>query len=231
MTSEGEVRLAVFDVDGTMIDSQHNIVAAVSAAWQADGREAPAPGRIRRNIGLPLIEAIAALAPEESAEAHQKLARYFKDSFIANRQRPDHEEPLYPGCLEALDALEAAGYVLGIATGKSRRGLDVVLERFGLERRFATTQTGDDGPGKPNPYMLMRAMEDTGAQPSATAMIGDTSFDILMAVSAKTHAFGVAWGYHEPHELKEAGASQVVERFADLPSALISHFRRASLCA
>jgi phosphoglycolate phosphatase len=231
MTSLGEVRLAVFDVDGTLIDSQHNIVAAVTEAWRADGRAAPEPWQVRRNIGLPLIEAIAALAPEEGGEAHQKLARYFKESFIANRQRPGHAEPLYPGALDALKALDEAGYLLGIATGKSRRGLDVVLERFELQNRFVTTQTGDDGPGKPNPYMLLRAMEDAGVEPGQTAMIGDTSFDILMAVSAGAHAFGVAWGYHEPLELREAGAHMVIERFAELPPALHSHFKGISACA
>ncbi|MGH7003599.1 MAG: HAD-IA family hydrolase, partial [Alphaproteobacteria bacterium] len=119
-------------------------------------------------------------------------------------------EPLFPGIRALIEAFEAEGVLLGVATGKGRRGLNITLDQHGLLRHFVTCQTADDAPGKPNPEMLRRAMAATGAEPGKTAMIGDTTYDMLMALSAGTVAIGVAWGYHPPVELHAAGAHAVV---------------------
>lgn len=213
-------RLAVFDCDGTLVDSQHNIVAAMDAAFRAFGLEPVADAAVRRVVGLPLVEAIAALYPEGEAGEHERLSDFYKDAFRVLRQQPDHHEPLYPGTVEALDALERAGTLLAVATGKSRRGLLATLERHGLGARFVTLKTADDGPGKPNPHMLLDAMAEAGAAPEDTVMIGDTIFDIEMALAARTAAIGVSWGYHEPAELSAAGACHIIDAFGDLEGVL-----------
>ncbi len=220
MTLNDGLRLVVFDVDGTLIDSQHNIVAAVEDAWRAEGMAAPQPDQIRRNIGLPLEEAIAALIPEADHAYHLHLTELYKQAFAANRKRSDYVEPLFPGALEALDGLEDNDCLLGIATGKSRRGLDAVFERHDLAGRFVTVQTADDAPGKPNPGMLLRAMAETGALALRTAMIGDTWFDMQMAKNAGVRAIGVGWGYHEVRELTDAGAAKVIDGFCELQGVL-----------
>lgn len=209
-------RLAVFDCDGTLVDSQHNIVAAMSEAWRARGLRPIAGSSVRRVVGLPLAEAIARLHPRGSRDVHLSLVDYYKDAFRSLRQQPNHQEPLYPGTVEALDALESAGYLLAVATGKSRRGLNATLALNGLEGRFLTLKTADDGPGKPHPHMLEEAMSEAGAGPASTVMIGDTVFDIEMACNAQVRAVGVSWGYHDPDELRAAGAAAVIDDFGEL---------------
>lgn len=213
-------RLAVFDCDGTLVDSQHMIVAAAETAWRGYGIEPPSADSVRRGVGLPLGEAIARLHPEGGPDDHAALCGLYKEAFYAQRARPDHHEPLYPGAVEALNALSESGVLLAVATGKSRRGLVHTLDSHGLLGRFAALKTADDGPGKPNPHMLLEAMAETGAMPADTVMIGDTTFDIHMAVAARTPSVGVSWGYHDPAELTEAGALGIVDRYDELGGAL-----------
>lgn len=219
------ISLVVFDVDGTLVDSQHNIVAAMTEAFRRHGHPQPAPEAVRSIIGLSLVEAVAALLPEADPDHHAVVARTYGDMFGVLRARPDHSEPLFPGAVAALDALAATGVVLGIATGKSRRGLAIMLERNGLVGRFATLNTADDGPGKPHPAMLMAAMAETGATPGATAMVGDATFDMRMAVAAGVLPIGVGWGYHAAGELQRAGAHEVVADFTGLTT-LIDTWRQ-----
>jgi phosphoglycolate phosphatase len=218
MASSPRLRLAVFDCDGTLVDSQHVIVACMVQAYAAHGLPAPEAASIRRVIGLPLLECMARLSPGHPEDSHIRLTEAYKDAFFASRQRPDHHEPLFDGAVAALDRLESQGYLLGIATGKARRGLDAVLERHNLIRRFVTLQTGDRSPGKPHPAMLERAMAETGTAPEDVFMIGDTSYDMQMARSAGVHAIGVAWGYHPAEELRAAGAHAVIRSFDELPA-------------
>jgi phosphoglycolate phosphatase len=215
-----KIRLAVFDCDGTLVDSQHAIIEAMNAAFAAEGLPPPLPDAVRRVIGLPLLECATRLAPYAAPARCERLSEAYKAAFFAQRQRPDHHEPLFDGVLAALDAIEAAGWQLGIATGKAKRGLLAVLERHGLEKRFVTLQCGDMGPGKPHPAMLERAMAETGAAVADTVMIGDTTFDMLMARSARVHALGVEWGYHPPEELLGAGAHALVGAFGQVPEAV-----------
>ena len=134
----------------------------------------------------------------------------------------DHAELQFEAgeALAALAALDHPQVCLGVATGKSRRGLEATLQRHGLAGRFVTLQTADDGPGKPHPRMLQAAMHDVGAEAHETVLIGDTVYDIEMAANAGTPALGVAWGYHPAEELTQAGARRVLGHFAELPAAL-----------
>ncbi|HVI52697.1 MAG TPA: HAD family hydrolase [Candidatus Sulfotelmatobacter sp.] len=211
-------RLAVFDVDGTLIDSQHNIISAMTQAWAVHGLGTPRPDAVRRIIGLSLVEAVARLLPEPDDELAHRVAHSYKEAFQGLRLEAGTSEPLFPGAVAALDALEAEGWLLGLATGKSRRGVDAMIERHGFQGRFVTRQTADDNPGKPHPAMLLRAMSECGADADATVMIGDTAYDMLMARQAGAHALGVVWGYHPPEDLTEAGAHHLAEDYAGVPT-------------
>jgi phosphoglycolate phosphatase len=213
----GSPRLAVFDCDGTLVDSQHVIASCMASAFASEELAAPAPASVRRVIGLPLPECVARLAPDSDAGRRARLVEAYKATFFTIRQRPDHHEPLFDGARAVLDELEESGWLLAVATGKSRRGLLAVLARHGLDARFVSLQTADDGPGKPDPGMLLRAMDATGASAADTVMIGDTSFDMLMAANAGVAGIAVSWGYHPPAELVAAGAAVVAENFAQIP--------------
>lgn len=210
------VRLAVFDCDGTLVDSQHSILASVVAACEAHDLAKPEAEAVKRIVGLPLKVGIARLWPDEDAEAHATIAGFYRDHFNKLRTAGAVTEPLFPGVLEGLAAFEDAGWLLGVATGKSHKGLLGSLGEHGLAGRFVTLQTADTAEGKPSPDMLLRAMAETGAEAEATVMIGDTTFDMEMARNAGTHAVGVAWGYHETEELLDMGAQVVATAFDEL---------------
>lgn len=215
-------RLVVFDVDGTLVDGQHKIIAAMNEAFRQHGHPLPPAEAVRGTIGLSLVEAVALLLPELPSAQHVRVAHTYGDMFASLRQRPDYGDLLYPGALESLDALRNAGLLLGIATGKSLRGVRSLLERTGMEGRFATVRTADDGPGKPHPAMLQAAMAEAGVEPCNTVMVGDTTFDMVMARSAGATALGVDWGYHPAEALKEAGAHEIVSDFAAIAKAVES---------
>ena len=212
------LRLALFDCDGTLVDSQQGIIVAMREAWRAHDLADPEPEAVRRVVGLTLDEAIARLRPGVPPDEARSLAEHYRAAFFRQRQSGALEEPLYDGAADALEALEADGILLGVATGKSRRGLKAVLERHGLLRHFVTTRTADDGPGKPNPHMVQAAIAETGVEPGNVVMIGDTSFDIQMARAAGVASIGVAWGYHPAEELSSAGAGAIAAAFPDIPA-------------
>jgi phosphoglycolate phosphatase len=211
-------RLAIFDCDGTLVDSQRNICAAMTDCFAAAGLDPPPDERTRAVVGLSLVEAMRAMLPGAEPALHDALAERYKASFQALRARGQVDEPLFDGVAELLDALEADGWLLGVATGKSDRGLALVLDHHGLAGRFVTLQTADRHPSKPHPSMIAAAIADAGASPGTTMMIGDTSYDVAMALSAGVTAVGVAWGYHHPDELRRAGAHHVAARPADILS-------------
>ncbi|ASK88567.1 HAD-IA family hydrolase [Sphingorhabdus sp. SMR4y] len=213
-------KLALFDCDGTMVDSQANICASMDQAFAKHGLVPPDHHRVRRIVGLSLIEAVSQLLPEGDEQTVAAVTQSYKDGFFELRQAGGVHEPLYEGLLETLEELEASGWVLGVATGKSDRGLHHVLETHGLLNRFVTLQTADRHPSKPHPAMVELAMAEAGATPHTTAMIGDTSFDMAMAVNAKVRPVGVDWGYHDEHELRDAGAEIVAASMADLSGIL-----------
>lgn len=215
--ADPQPRLALFDCDGTLVDSQHTIVAAMGAAFDAIGMAAPDSERIRRVVGLRLDLAITALAGELEAEAQETAVDAYLATFQALHGDPGHVEPLYDGMRAVLDALEADGWLLGVATGKSFAGLCSALDRHGLRTRFATLQTADRAPSKPAPDMVLRALAETGVERPRLVVIGDTGFDIGMAVNADVASIGVGWGYHAVAELAAAGATRTAERCAELP--------------
>lgn len=214
-------RLALFDCDGTLVDSQASICLAMEHCFTGQKLEPPARAAIRRIVGLSLVEAIAQLLPAAEDDLHRHLAEEYKRAYFALRTSGHIEdEPLFDGILEAIETLDANGWLLGVATGKSDRGLLRVLEAHGLRRRFVTLKTADRHPSKPHPSMIETAMAEAGASPETTVMIGDTSFDMAMAVAAAAHPLGVAWGYHTPHDLHAAGAVRVVEHASAIPTHL-----------
>lgn len=210
-------RLAVFDCDGTLVDSQATICRAMEEAFAGARIEPPGRTAIRRIVGLSLVPAIAELLPEAGSEFHVRLADDYKAAFFRLRAAGQAEEPLFDGIAETIAVLDAGGWQLGVATGKSDRGLNHVLERHALKHHFVTLQTADRHPSKPHPAMLAAAIAEAGACPETTAMIGDTSFDMAMARAAGAHGVGVAWGYHPPMELTAAGACVVAEHAQSLP--------------
>jgi phosphoglycolate phosphatase len=216
-------RLVVFDVDGTLIDSQRLIVATMRAAFASVGRAASPEADILSIVGLSLPVAVAALAPEMPAAERGAVVEAYRLRFAATRLTEGGEAaaPLYPGAREALDALRARDdVVLGVATGKSRRGLDHVLAAHALGGRFVTLQTADGHPSKPHPSMLEAALAETGCGPDGAVMIGDTEYDIAMGRAAGFATIGVAWGYHPEARLRSAGADVILGGFADLGAAL-----------
>ena len=214
-------KLAVFDCDGTLVDSQANICRAMEEAFLLADIPAPPRTAIRRIVGLSLVEALAALLPQADAALHRRMAADYKDAcFRLRTSGAMADEPLFEGIATVLATLAEDGWLLGVATGKSDRGLAHILGHHGLAERFVTLQTADRHPSKPDPAMLVAAMAEAGAEPRMTAMIGDTSFDMAMAKAAGARAVGVAWGYHDVHELVEAGADVVADRVAALPGLL-----------
>lgn len=202
-------KLAIFDCDGTLVDSQHGIVAAMDGAFTANGLAAPTRQQTLSIVGLSLLQAVEALIPTGDAALHLRVAEAYKDYFSAGRQSGRHDSPLFEGIADILDRLEAEGWLLGVATGNSDRGLRLCLEAHGLNARFVTLQTADRHPSKPHPSMIEQAMAEAGADRAGTLMIGDTSFDMGMAVAAGVRGLGVGWGYHTAELLIEAGAESV----------------------
>lgn len=214
-------RLILFDYDGTLVDSQRAILHAMTAGFAAADLPPPEAAAVRRVVGLSLEIAVARLCPDPGDGATvSRVADAYRAAFLALRSRPDYDEPLFPGVRNTLAALDRPEVCLGIATGKARRGLLASLERHGLGHHFVTLQTGDDGPGKPHPAMLERAMAEAGVGPGHTVLIGDTSFDMEMAVNAGVPGLGVSWGYHAPEELSASGAAAILDSLAELPPRL-----------
>ncbi len=211
------MRFAIFDVDGTLVDSGDMIAASLAAAFTAEGLPVPGRARMMSIVGLSLVDAMAVLAPEEQMAAHERLGAAYKQAFWENRAKGEHTEALFPGAHELLLKLrERDDVVLGIATGKSRRGVAHLLERHGYEGWFSTVQTSDDHPSKPHPSMIVAALAETGLEPCAAIMIGDTSYDIAMARAAGIGAAGVSWGNHAPDALVTAGAHTISNDFKEL---------------
>ena len=219
------MNLIIFDVDGTLIDSQRMSVSAMNRAFEAHGLVPPAREEVLSIVGLSLETAMRALVKEEPDALAGPLTEAYKAAFFDLRQSPEHHEPLFPGALEALDRLaDRDDVILGIATGKSRRGVQAIMDLHDLHGRFVTIQTADDHPSKPDPSMVLQAVAETGVPPGRAAVIGDTTYDMEMARGAGAHAIGVSWGYHASEALTASGAATVLASFVDLDRALEAGF-------
>ena len=215
-------RLVIFDVDGTRVDSQASILAAIGEAFARAGRPAPARTQALGVVGLSLVEAMAVLVPEAAAHEHVALAQHYREAFTALRQRTGGEaaSPLYPGARDAVLRLDGAGWLLSIATGKARRGLEHFLLTHGLQSHFTGTQTADDAPSKPHPRMVLNCLAATGVEPRDAVMVGDTEFDMAMGRAAGCRTIGVSWGYHPVDRVRAGGAERIAESFEELEAML-----------
>lgn len=213
-------RLAVFDCDGTLVDSQADVCQSMADAFAMADMPSPDTNAVRRLVGLSLPVAIRRLVPDVTDEKASELVSAYKQAFFARRQSGRLNEPLYDGIEALLRELHAEGWLLAVATGKSDRGLKACLETHGIRDLFVSLQAADGHPSKPHPAMLETALQEAGATAGNAVMIGDTSFDMEMARNASVRAIGVAWGYHTPDELTEYGASAIARDMTHLKEIL-----------
>ena len=209
--------LVIFDCDGTLVDSQNAIVASMDFAFRAHGIEPPPRADILSIVGLSLPRAVEVLMPGHPVHLAHQVSDSYKTGFGATILDESKRDPLFAGAGLIVEKLAASRNItLGIATGKSLRGVHRLLDREDWRPHFATIQTADNAPSKPDPGMILQAMAETGAAPETTIMIGDTTYDIDMARAAGVHAIGVGWGYHPVAALQASGAHVIVEDFTDL---------------
>ncbi|KKB10355.1 hypothetical protein VE26_07710 [Devosia chinhatensis] len=211
----------MFDMDGTLIDTAALITEHMTTTFVGAGLEPPTPAQSRRVIGLSLPQAMLHLLGSDDNELAERLAEDYRRHYRASLVSAEGREGLFPGAREALDLLRArADTLLGIATGKGLHGVHRLIQLHDIAEHFSTLQTPDHNPSKPHPGMMLRAMDETGAEKQSTVIIGDTTFDMKMGKAAGTKTIGVTWGYHHADELVEAGADLLVDDYAALPAAI-----------
>lgn len=216
-----ELRLAIWDVDGTLVDSRTVIQTCMEAAFRGAGLTPPDYDATRRIVGLSLAEALGALAPPDIGEQRlTALVDAYRGAFITHRTQPGYHEPLYDGAIDLLEQLREEGWLMAIATGKTHRGLEALFGNHPLKPYFDTVWCADDGPGKPNPFMVEQAMRALGCAPHESLMIGDAIHDMAMGKAAGVRALGVSWGFGKAEELAAAGADEVHHDFASLTGSL-----------
>lgn len=218
------VHLILFDCDGTLVDSRQSIVEAMSSAFRSCGLAPPEPSRIISTVGLSVPDAVYNLLSELDGQRIDEIGKAYKAAYFRLRSQPNFVEPFFEGAENALRKIGDQDHcVLGMATGKSQRGVRAVLDRLSVNiEKFVTIQTADNAPSKPHPAMIEQAMADTGIPPDRTIMIGDTSFDMEMARNAGVKSIGVTWGYHSQEEMIEAGALSIVSSFDRLLNEVLS---------
>lgn len=213
------MRLVIFDLDGTLIDSVALIVETVTKAFTEVNEPVPDERAIRAISGITATEAMGILVPGASPERIATIMESYRAHYRSNAGVA--REPMFKGALEALDRLQAdPATILAVATGKGYNGAVTLLERHGIIGRFNSIQTPDNNRGKPDPQMIHTAMARAGASQAQAVMIGDTVHDMRMARAARVGAVGVTWGYHEKAELLAEGADIVIDDFADLDGAI-----------
>jgi phosphoglycolate phosphatase len=208
------LRLLVFDWDGTLMDSEARIVASASTAIADLGLPARTPEAIRGIIGLGLPEAMEALYPGLSQDTYARLVDRYRAHFLAEGGTP---MPLFPAVRETLEGLRGEGYVLAVATGKSRRGLERALEETGLGDLFAATRCADESRSKPHPQMLLEVMAAVGFGAGETLMIGDSEYDLQMAIHAGVAGVGVGYGVKGCERLLDYAPLACFDTIAELP--------------
>ena len=213
------MRLVIFDLDGTLIDSEALIVQTVGEAFRAVNEPIPDEEAIRAISGITARDALAILAPQADPARVDVLLESYVTHYQA--RTASSREPMFSGAAQALERLQAAPEtILAVATGKGYQSAVTLLEHHGIIGRFNSIETPTHNRGKPDPQMLETAMEKAGVDAARTVMVGDTVHDMRMAKAGKVKAIGVAWGYHAIDDLREAGADIVLEDFAELDAAV-----------
>lgn len=211
------MKLVLFDCDGTLVNSGGVIHRCMAETFASAGLRVPELSETQEIIGLTLNLAISQISGIPMGAEIENLTEQYKQQFRKIRLEHDFDEPLYDGIAELIDALAAQDDILlGMVTGKSRRGVISVMERHGFDRNFLVSRCADDCPSKPHPAMVLECCHETGCDVSQTFVIGDTTYDMMMAGSAGATAIGVNWGYHKPDRLSEAGAATILHRPLDL---------------
>lgn len=218
--SETPLRLALFDCDGTLVDSAFSIQRTMIMVFQQFSYREPSLDETKSVIGLSLDLAIAHLLKRPVDDEILAMVAAYKENYKKVRSDVFSAEPLFPGIPDVLATLEKDDNVLlGIVTGKSRLGIDRICEAYKLHC-FISIKTADDCPSKPNPAMVIDSCKQTGVFPESTYVIGDSIYDMQMAKLAKAKAIGVSWGYHMPDALKAAGADFIAHEPKDILSIL-----------
>jgi len=211
------MKLVLFDCDGTLVDSAGVIHRCMAKTFAEAGLAELREAETRSIIGLSLDNAIAKLLKCEIDASVQALSARYKDHFIALRDEPDFAEPVFPGIPDLIaDLGRRDDIIIGMVTGKSRRGVRRVLEMHGLSEHFFVVRSADDCPSKPHPAMVLEACAEAGFDPADTLVVGDAIYDMEMARAAGAMAVGVSWGYHAPEALRASGADHVLNAPADL---------------
>ncbi len=215
------LKLAIFDLDGTLVDSRQIIQAAMVRAFESVDLAPPSYDQTRHIVGLSLQEACQRLlSPKADADLVGRVTDKFRLGFVELRAEGQGAEPLYPGAADLVTSLADQGWLLAVATGKSRRGIEAFCERHDMAHLFDTSWCADDGPGKPHPFMVIEAMKAVGSCPQQSLMIGDATFDMQMGRAAGVFALGVSWGFSNADELVAAGAYEVHHDFNSLGASL-----------
>lgn len=213
--------LLVFDCDGTLVDSQHAIVSSMVAAFARIGLAAPARQDILQQVGLVLDRCVENLLPPDAAEQRDAVAAAYREHYGQLRAQGRLDAPLFAGTDAMLRELHERGFLLAVATGMSRRGLNNTLDEHGLSDLFVATRTADEAPSKPHPQMLEDILDACGVDAPMAWMLGDTTYDIQMALNARVAPVGVAWGYHRPEALRAAGARWMLRTWRELLDRLV----------
>lgn len=206
-------KLLVFDWDGTLMDSEARIVACARAASLAMSVEAPADEAIRNIIGLGLMEALEVLFPDSDHNFKECFIGHYRRYFLHEDSTPSL---LFPRARDVLDHLAGSDYLLAVATGKGRPGLDKVLTETGLKGHFHATRCADETFSKPHPEMLLQIMDELGVEPHETLMIGDTEYDLQMAINARAPALAVSYGVHDVQRLQRLKPLGCLDDIAEL---------------
>jgi len=205
-------RILVFDWDGTLVDSTSIIARSLQQACRDVGAPVPDDARARYVIGLGLADALAHIAPDLPRERHGELAGAYRTHYLAQ----EDAIPLFAGAAELLGELQAAGHLLAVATGKSRKGLDRALAQQGVAHRFVATRCADEGPPKPDPAMLHHLVDRIGGSIDETLMIGDTTHDLELAARAGASSLAVAYGAHAAEGFASFAPLATVHSIAEL---------------
>lgn len=212
--TELRYQLVVFDWDGTLMDSEARIVSCMQGAAREAGVPEPDAAAARDIIGLGMTEAVQRLFGNPDPTTVEAIIAGYRRHWLGDELAPS---PLFEGARELVTGLDKAGYLLAVATGKSRRGLDKVLAETGLGGHFVTTRCADEAYSKPHPQMLLDILERTGMEPEHTLVVGDTEYDMAMAANAGAHAVAVSHGVHSPDRLMRSGARACLNHLSELP--------------